>query len=87
MHRLDELAQQPEHAVPYFEVAATRRSRCSATPSSTPVETSRGWQPTTSARPVDEHGGLLAWIERIVDSGEALKHYGGDTNNGQALYD
>ncbi|MBX7084607.1 MAG: hypothetical protein K1X88_35705 [Nannocystaceae bacterium] len=88
MHRLDELAQQPEHAVPYFEVLV--QNAAVAVLGDTEIDPGRDLARLADdvlPRLLDERGGLLAWIDQVVAGGESLKHYGGDTNTVVGLYD
>lgn len=84
MHRLDELAEHPEHMVPYFEVLVQNATAAIF-----------GEHEADQARLADEFlprllgadALLLRWIEDVLARGGPLKHVGGDTNTIVGVYD
>jgi hypothetical protein len=84
LHRLDELAEHPEHMVPYFEVLV--QNAVSAIFGVAEAHQQRLAAPWVE-RLLGDDAALLGWIEAVVARGDALKLYGGDTNTLLGIYD
>lgn len=84
MHRLDALARSNAHMVPYLEVLLQNAAAAIfGVAEAAPKELAEVWVPQL----FDEQGRLRAWIDEVVARGDALKHYGGDTNTIIGIYD
>lgn len=84
LHRLDELAEHPEHAVPYLEVLMQNAvAAVFGVAEASQERIANEWLP----RLLDDDAALLGWIERVVATGGAIKLYAGSTNTILGIYD
>lgn len=84
MHHLDAVAQHNEHMVPYLEVLLQNAAAAIfGVHEAGPERLADHWVPQL----FDDRGRLVDWVDAVVARGDALKHYGGDTNTIIGIYD